>query len=82
MRVIAGETTFGDLEERLEYACQGLALYMLNDIMDQIEEETGSRPGWNDPAPQDVLDVFYLSGPNDIYGIESQPGDPGYSWLS
>lgn len=81
MRIKAGETTYGDLETRLEDAANGLALYMLNDIMDDIEEETGIRPHWDDLVPQDVLDVFYCTGRADISGADADPDDEGYTWL-
>lgn len=54
-------TTYGELKDRLEDARKPLALHILNDIMDDIEDDTGIRPSWNDPIPQDVLDVFYVS---------------------
>ena len=51
--------TWTELLENLENAGANLAVYALGDIMDDIEEETGRWPNWDDLVPQSVLSMFY-----------------------
>ena len=51
--------TWTELLENLENAGANLAVYALRDIMDDIEEETGRWPNWDDPVPHSVLSMFY-----------------------
>lgn len=45
--------------------CDNKALSILNYLMNEAEEKTGSRPEWNDPLPLDILLMFHVAGPED-----------------
>lgn len=57
--VKTGITTWSDLEELLNHRGANLAYLALGHIMDDIEDETGHWPNWDDPVPEDVLRMFY-----------------------